>query len=531
MILLCSVLVVSTVGCRNIQDNKELSPQDTQKEIKKVSVKEYDLGEVTLSQAYGDNYPVRLHGEIGIPVGDEESYPVVFILHGSHPITTIETERYDKGFTYLIEKLASAGYITVTMNVNAQYSMGYYGEPYGYERLMKIFNAHLEALTKAVAGENMGYGMDLTNRADLHQIHLIGHSRSGQGIFAIYHDQRRKGEDSIKSLIALAPSLWIILADPYPNVPVGVIIPELDGDVSTLDGQDIYDELRTDKARQSWESLVYLYGANHNFFNEELDSDTNRESAFSISLTGEQQRQFFANYAVDFLNTVKGVEVKEPFDISHNTVGQLYGHKVLTSLQTHDSLTILSASDDINLSNVLGGAISRVDADVIPLVNSSFYKEDTAQPFTPPGNMNISIINMSWSMRGGRVTLAIPDEYKDISDYDVLSLYLAIDSPSVLNMIDKNQAFSVEIEDKNGVRGKVILGPDTPALEYQPGKVITYEEPYVEYWSNFTPLSSVRIQLNEFENIDVTQVQAIHLIFDQSTSGSIMVADMSLMKK
>ncbi|MCA9873133.1 MAG: hypothetical protein KC441_05745, partial [Anaerolineales bacterium] len=52
---------------------------------------EYNLGETTIVQSRFPedsrfrNMPVRLNGVIAAPAGGDGSYPVVLIIHGTHP--------------------------------------------------------------------------------------------------------------------------------------------------------------------------------------------------------------------------------------------------------------------------------------------------------------------------------------------------------------------------------------------------------------------------------------------------------------
>ena len=432
----------------------------------------------------------------------------------------------------MIEKLASKGYLTVSMNVNAQYFFDY-GEPFEYERLTSIFNSHLEYLQNAINGKDVGYEVDLTDRGDTTQVNLIGHSRSGQGIVYIYEDQVKRGNNNITSLLSLAPSLVIERDRPYPDVPIGIVLPELDGDVVDLAGQDMYETLRFDDNRKSWANIVYLYGANHNFFNEELlsdDADENR-SAYGIKLSNVEQCEFFANYSLDFMNKVNGKEViNKGFSTGENAPNELYGFKVLTSLYKPDSLVIVSVEKDTNSSNRLGGKILASNTQIKNVFESSFFKEDTAGPFILPGTKkNLDLFNISWESKEASVGITIPDEFKNISGYEALSLYLAVDPSNQLNKYGENQSMSVELIDKKGNISKVTLDSNTSGLRYQPGEVLSNE--YASWWSTFTPLSSVRIQLESFKDIDLKNIERINLLFDQTPSGNIMLAEVSLMKK
>ena len=106
------------------------------------------------------NMPVRLNGIIAVPNGDGAPYPVVVILHGNHPGCPVpegdtvdrwpcdpaELERPNyRGFEYLVQRLAAQGYVALSININADYTLGF-GEPIPVERLGQLVDLHLKAL-------------------------------------------------------------------------------------------------------------------------------------------------------------------------------------------------------------------------------------------------------------------------------------------------------------------------------------------------------------------------------------------------
>lgn len=62
---------------------------------------------------------------------------MVIFLHGSHPVRSAAENRYDLGFSYLVDQLADAGYLAVSMNVAINYSFEN-GEPMGCERTVQV---------------------------------------------------------------------------------------------------------------------------------------------------------------------------------------------------------------------------------------------------------------------------------------------------------------------------------------------------------------------------------------------------------
>ena len=105
---------------------------------------EYDLGEATVVQERfpeGDsfrNMPVRLNGVIAVPAEGDGPFPVVMIIHGTHPgcpevehgvdrwpcDPEVEQRNYS-GFAYLVEALAEQGYVALAPNFNAEHTFGF----------------------------------------------------------------------------------------------------------------------------------------------------------------------------------------------------------------------------------------------------------------------------------------------------------------------------------------------------------------------------------------------------------------------
>ena len=128
---------------------------------------EYNLGETTITQARFPedsrfrNMPVRLNGVIAIPTEGAGPFPVVVILHGTHPgcpeidhvdrwpcDPAVEQPNY-RGFAYLAEYLAAHGYVALSMNINAENTFGF-GEPMPNERLKQMVD-----LQSACAGNRL----------------------------------------------------------------------------------------------------------------------------------------------------------------------------------------------------------------------------------------------------------------------------------------------------------------------------------------------------------------------------------------
>jgi len=511
---------------------------------------EYDLGESVITQEFAPmDMPYRMQGAIAVPPGNDR-FPVVFVMHGAHPVFSeedITSKRYDLGFKYLLEELASYGYVAVSLNVNAQYAL-VYGEPYRYERLIAIFNDHLDNLYAANNSSANSFGITLKDRMDLSNITLIGHSRSGQGLHYIYENMQQKGNDIINALLMITPSEIVMPEIPYADINVGIIISELDGDVKSLHGQQVFDKYRTGRIEDtiiydktdSYNlkeypiSLLYLYGANHNAFNLSLETDDSqslrdRESSIR-KITKEEQQDFLKQYVVDFLssinkNNITGIGINS----SETMPGSLYGLEVSTSYDVANKKVIWMPKDDEHIeNNLLGGNNITENSKIQINYDTSFYKTDSGPFSHPTRDIDIGMINITWDKKGASVTTTLPQNHSDLMDYKALSLYMAVDPTSEQNEKGTNQAMSVLITDKSGNKSKVHIDNTAAAMRYNNGYIV--ENQYADYYSTFTPLSTLLIPLEYFKKVDISNIESITLLFDKTESGSIMVGEFSLFK-
>lgn len=107
---------------------------------------------------------------------------------------------------------------------------------------------------------------DLKGRFDLSSIGLMGHSRGGEGVTAaVTLNQSLKNPFAIRSVLPLAPVDFGRMT--VPGVPMLVILPYCDGDVSNQQGQHMLDDSRYAFGDDALRSAVWVMGADHNFFN------------------------------------------------------------------------------------------------------------------------------------------------------------------------------------------------------------------------------------------------------------------------
>ncbi|WP_197480011.1 alpha/beta hydrolase [Paenibacillus swuensis] len=513
----------------------EKTPEPEQEVFGKPTVKSFDLGVAEIKQSSGKNMPYHINGVIGVPTGTSPR-PVVIIVHGNHPVKKYDDPIYAEGFTYLVEDLAEQGYLALSVNVFA-HRIWEYGEPIGNVRLNAIMKDHFDKLDQAVKGTDPGYGLDLKNRANLKQVSYIGHSQGGTEIYEIALERMKQGSPPPDGMLLVAPG-GALEMERLPDVPTAFLTPQYDGDLSGLIGYRVFDFYSDDAKRSSWTAMTYIYGANHNFFNSKLEGKDDgvqrakENDNLRKRLTAAEQRDFLSKYAVDFLGTVYGTNPNEMlYEFNQPQAGSLYGHPVLTSLVQPKRMTDVWNADKEQSStqNAMGGAIVTEGVSIRTEVESYIPNKDETGAYMHAGEQEGMKLNrVNWQKGGGRLTLEIPEDKRDLSGMQSLSLYMAVDSANKLNAAGQNQALTITLHDTSGNESKVVLDSSTPALTYQQGKLLDNE--FMAMWSTFAPLSTARIPMASFTDIDLKQVDRLSLVFDQTDQGSLMIRNIRLVK-
>lgn len=192
----------------------------------------------------------------------------VNITDGKHPLVIFGHGRYGpaagSGYpnnylhaTYLMNQLASWGYIVVTVNFDVVHSLG----P-GISSRGELFLKAIDFMS-AQNGNNSSI---FFNKIDMDHIGVIGHSRGGGGAYAaVQRNQAQGSPRKIKALATISPTN----GDVTPiagNMPQLMIYGTWDGDLSGAPGYMLWDGSARDKTKV----YVEVYGANHFFFSDDL---------------------------------------------------------------------------------------------------------------------------------------------------------------------------------------------------------------------------------------------------------------------
>ena len=475
----------------------------------------YDLGEGTLTQGTRE-IPYQMQGVIGVPEG--ENRPIIIFLHGSHPIRSAAENRYDLGFSYLVDQLADAGYLALSMNVVINYSFEN-GEPNGCQRTVQVVEQQSALLKQAIEGKEGIFPCDLKNKGDLNQVILVGHSRAGYDIFEVADQTELLG---IQGLISAAPSLVSPLSGDPVDVPVGIIIPQYDGDVTSLDGGTLFDELENTPQRSSGTDLIYLENGNHGGFSTALvrpDPFADRDT-LSLVMKPEEQRTFFSTYVMDFVKTVLETG-KTPLETVASLSDEYAGYPIMARVDASGDALYRATVDS-------AGNLKTTDT-VAEAVNACSTLDHTADSFRIPGSfLQYDLTRVRWEKAGASVSIPVT---ADLQQASYLQIDLAQDSGDERNR-QQDQSMIVTLQDKSGQKASVQVPAGTPALTWQEGTVESLpaagQDTFLQY-STFTPLGTIRLNPEDFDGVNLSQITQVTLTFDQP-SGSIMLREIQSVK-
>lgn len=473
----------------------------------------YDLGESAVKNSSGrPDTPYQMQGIVGVPEG--ENRPIAVILHGSHPIGTASENRYDLGFSYLVDALADAGYLAVSMNIAINYSFED-GEPTGNERTIQVVEQQLAQLEKAIHGEETAFPVDLTGKGDLDQVVLLGHSRGGCDIFAVA--EALEQQIGVVGLLPMAPSKTVFLEEGAADLPVSILLPQYDGDVTMLDGATMFEDIRNNDTTTA--ELIYLEDGNHGGFSTALirPAPFGRPEDLDQIMPAAEQQAFMAQYAVDFMDAVTE-DHTTPMNQETALPDTLYGRPVVIRTYNHEKTLFQAQEQDAS-------KVTAQDATVKAVNFSYVQQENTAGMFNLPGSFQTyGLLQLDWQKDGASVTIPVQG-----TAGTALRIDLAQDSTSAANG-QQDLALSVTVTDRQGKTATVTFPAGTAPLRHQAGEVVSYDNwdgTVSQFYSTFTPLGSLLIAESQLNGIKLETVQSVTLHFT-GDSGTIMLRQIAV---
>lgn len=497
----------------------------------------------------------RIYGPTDAAAGPGP-FPVVVFLHGNHATCgTGSSPRIDsncqytstgtcppgfvvvpnhEGYGYLAERLASHGYVVVSINANRGITCG--GGVAGDSGLNlargRLVLKHLQRLSEWNTNPGTtppSIGVDLFGLLDFSQLSMMGHSRGGEGVRATYNLYRDAGSPwpslirnpvTFKGIFEIAPvdgqTSRILDAD---GTTWSVLLPMCDGDVSNLQGVRPFDRmLRIFNENPPTQKSTYtVWGANHNFYNTEWQqSDSGgcqgHAPIFPSTIGSPEQRTTGMASILAFIRGNAGLQANPTFNQNFNPLFQL--PPVVTSVTRVDrgytptpSSTNTAVAEDFDQPDGIGQyGLPTESSGGVTVTHGPVPRHSSVQ--------RAGII--SWTAPGSNVyfqTVALPvGQGVDISSFRTLDLRVSRQS-SALNPAGPTN-FSIQLVLANGLSQAVQLSSYTDLRGPVGGP------------GGLHPiLQTARIPLADFGVASLTQARGVRLTFNDTASGAIYVAN------
>jgi hypothetical protein len=538
-----------------------------------VSVAEYDFGDTAFSPT-GFPGMVELRANVHYPTDlTAGPFPLVIFLHGRHTTCFEGANGFLEwpcsglrqpipsfaGYDYVGQVLASHGFVVVSVSANGINAADNASADYGMLARAELVQTHLQLWDTFNTVGGPPFGNTFVGAVDLTNVGTMGHSRGGEGVVRHFVLNESLGSPfGIRAVFPLAP---VDFSRPIINdVPLLVLLPYCDGDVSDQQGVHFYDDARYNVPGDTGRKHTLLVmGANHNFYNtvwtpglfpagtadDWLAYVTNGATDSHCGtvpsnhrLSDAEQRgtglayisaffRFYLGGDIQFLPILTGNEPSPPSAMTTELF--LSFHSPDDPLLRRDVNRLL---DDTNLTtNTLGGAVSQGGLTPYDLCGGEApqpqrclpAENDSRQPHTTPNSLapgmrGLSQLRFDWNALSASYENALPPGSRDVSGFGAVQFRASVNFADGSNPVDLPQDLTVVLTDGNGNAEGVRVSDFSGALFYPPGEVSRVPK---------VVLNTVQIPLSAFPGIDPTDVRTVRFDFDEEPAGALLVTDLA----
>ncbi len=472
-----------------------------------------------------DNVPLRAVGHY--PEG-EGTFPLVLIFHGNHHPLHPSHE----GYEYLTKLLASHGMICLSIDGNFL-NGGVWGE---MDARAILILRHLQRWRQW----NSSPEHTFYQKIDLEKIGLAGHSRGGEAITVsnVYNQTLHKENDpdynfqfSLSGLFAIAPvdgqigsSLKVVIKDTNYFVMHG----SHDGDVYNFAGLKTYDRaFPIDKEAEGFKSLLFVHGANHNYWNTEWASHSNDvkfgiKSPLAQISAGKQQALATVFMSAFFQWTLLDTNYKGLFTKNETFPSVPLDVTTIQQYSDKDHIDINNYQEDTEKSTgTYPGSQNH-------MTNLSVFKDGVLKGYHTWNNTNGIIVG--WNSIDASYEISLPQNFGElVTEYPYLSLRVGqiYESSPVYNPSGEKQNLAIRLE----------LGKNkTGSIETEKFTSIIYPLEVYRRSSNISKsnMQTIRIPLKQFvagkPAWKLEEIRKIKIHFDQTPSGLVVLDDIQLTK-
>ncbi|WP_236794592.1 hypothetical protein [Amycolatopsis sp. GM8] len=479
--------------------------------------------------------------------------PVVLFLHGRHSACwNPETRATDNthwpcitgfqpipsfhGYDQSAQVLASHGYVVVSISadgINAQDNP--YSDDAGTTARGQLVLDHLDLLAKANLGIAPGMSKLLRGKLDLGDVGLMGHSRGGEGVVkAALLNAARPHPYGVRAVLPLAPIDFG--RETLPDVPMAVILPYCDGDVSNQQGQHFYDDSRyADTDDGVMRSSVMVLGADHNFFNTEWtpgvavapanddwsnqsDPTCGTASPTTTRLAAADQYQVGVDYIAGFFRLVMGHETafSPMFGGGTATVGAATVLQESQSPRRLDVAPLQGPASGVHtpFGEYCASMAGRSPQSGLPSCTQSTstarFPSFTAANYGP--NVTATpLLHLSWTAPRS-MTIDVPRGQSDVAGYDALTVRAALDDVSA------SADLTLTVVDGFGRSQSVAVSELGGALDPLPGTATAL---LPKTW-----LLTVRWPLSQLKRVNTHDIRKI-VVSTASPAGGVFLSDLA----
>jgi hypothetical protein len=458
--------------------------------------------------------------------------------------------------------LASSGFIVVSISANGVNARDNEVADDGALARARLIQAHLDLWRSFNAGDGP-FGDLFRGHVDLARVGILGHSRGGEGAVRSYlHNASLGSPYGIQAVFPLAPTNLNGLS--INQVPLAVLLPYCDGDVSDLQGIKYYDDSRYNITSDSApKHLILVMGANHNFYNTvwtpSLFGAGASDDWLSLAranldphcgsfgpgrrLTPAQQQGTALAYVKAFFLThlgnrtdlrvyLDGDSVPPP-SAQTSQVHVSYHAKAsdrldINRLLARGNLTTNTLGAEVGRSHLAPYSLCGGPAPEPPhcLVGQPAPREPEARDVSSKG---LSQLEVGWSSTDAQYYNQIPATKGNITRYTRLQFRAGVNFADPHNRLSA-QDLTVSLVDAAHRQASAQVSAYSQALFYPPGdrNLTITEEGHT--LSNPVPkvtLNMVCIPLSAFIGIDKTNIRFVVFDFDRSASGALLISDIA----
>ncbi|HEY0606629.1 MAG TPA: hypothetical protein VGD58_27130 [Herpetosiphonaceae bacterium] len=514
----------------------------------------------------------------GVRVDDSPEYTVFGTCTGTSNIITPN----HKGYDYLGQKLASWGYIVVSINANrtitgannAYPPTDAFGVDGGVIRSRgRLVLKHLQlwhqwnttgvsdaSFGTTIAADTTFKGSIFKGKVDLGNVGLMGHSRGGQGVRSAYVQYQpatspwraasKVPNVSIKGVFEVAPTDFTRagVLPPYETIGTAwnVLLPMCDGDVMDLQGVQPFDRMlpQTGEEPATQKSSYAVWGANHNYYNTEWqtsDSDgcvgTGNTALFTpgATLGSPTQRQTGLASMMAFFRANVGIDPNSTYNLNFNPLATLppvvtsvtrvdRGYSVTPNATISPVLEDFSKAAGTNTASVPNDSANiTINHDLIATQDGDLDGDGINDgPFMHHDEtQRVGVISWTSAAAGNffQTNWQAAGSGRDIADYATLDFRIARQLSALNSSAATN--FSIRLAHGDGSLSDPVQLSPYASLNGPVGVPLSSS-----FNLQHTLLQSVRIPLKDFASAKLNQVRGVRFTFDGTATGAIYVANM-----